>query len=57
MVGSPSNLTLERIGEQLVMMGQTSPLETEVMNQPTAAFTSPHAQLMRYESANLEFKE
>lgn len=42
-----SNISLERIGEQLVLMEQTVPSETQVMNQPPGALGSPHAQLKR----------
>ena len=35
LITAEANQSLERIGEQLVMMERTVPLDTEVMNQPT----------------------
>jgi hypothetical protein len=39
LVTGEANQSLERIGEQLVMMERTVPFETEVINQPTVPST------------------
>ena len=39
LITAEANQSLERTGEQLVMMERTAPFETEVMNQPTVAST------------------
>lgn len=39
-----SNSSLERIGEQLLINGETGAVETDVMNPPIAALSSPPAQ-------------